>query len=497
MSVPPRKTSLRSIASTIYDTAWVAAIPHPQDPTKPRFPDALNWISARQYPDGSWGSAIFHQHDRIISTMAALVPIARFGRREIDRLQVQRAERFLWQHAHLLRQASVELVGFELLLPALMRLATAAGVQVPAYLDAYTAERAHKLELVREKHYSPTTTIAHSIEFLGADANLLQLLSMQSDNGSIGNSPAATAYLLQHVDDLAAVAYLERCLAASNGNGVPALEPVETFEALWVTYNLYLGGAPVAGLLTDAFCRELVSGLEGPGVSLSPSFRVPDADNSAIALLLLHEAGIPVDPGILRQFERDEYFVSFPHERHSSTGVNTHVLAALTRLGSYPNRGRAIAKILQFLQSARVHERYWLDKWHISPYYATSHAIVALAELPAPYTQYAKTMVDAAVEWFVRTQNADGSWGFYNTPTTEETAYAVLGLCAAPPDEQIARAIEGGRAYLEANQGVARPALWIDKCLYYPTRIVDSALHAALGRTAAYESTELFAAYTR
>lgn len=498
MSVPLRKTSLRSIASTVYDTAWVATIPHPDDPSKPRFPDALNWISARQYADGSWGSAIFHQHDRVISTMAALVALARFGRREIDRLQVLRAERYLWQHAHLLRQASVELVGFELLLPALMRLATEAGVHVPAYLDAYVEERAHKLELVpREKYYTPTTTMAHSVEFLGAEANLLQLLSMQSDNGSIGNSPAATAYLLQHVNDAAAVAYLERCLVASNGNGVPALEPVETYEALWVSYNLYLGGALVVDVLPETFRDELIAAVESEGVSLSPSFRVPDADNTAIALLLLHEAGVDADPAVLRRFERDDYFVSFPHERHSSTGVNIHVLAALTRLCHYPNRGRAIAKILQFLKSARKYDRYWLDKWHISPYYATSHAIVALAELPAPYTQYATTMVDAAVEWFVRTQNADGSWGFYSTPTTEETAYAVLGLCAAPQDEQVTRAIESGRAYLEANQGVARPALWIDKCLYYPTRIVDSALHAALGRAAVYDSSELFAVHTR
>jgi halimadienyl-diphosphate synthase len=430
--------------------------------------------------------------------LAALVPLARFGRRGIDRLQLERAERFLWQHAHLVRHAPVELVGFELLLPALMRLATEAGVHVPPYLDAYAQERAHKLELVpRDKIYSPNATIAHSVEFLGADANLLQLLSMQADNGSIGNSPAATAYLLQHIDDPAAVAYLERCVATGNDSGVPALEPVETYEALWVAYNLYLGGASPDCLLPASLRAQLVTALEGPGVSLSPSFKVPDADDTAVALLLLHEAGIKIDPGALRQFERDEYFVSFPHERHASTGVNIHMLAALTRLTSYPNRGRAIAKILQFLRAARHHERYWLDKWHVSPYYATSHAIVALAELPAPYTQYATVMVDAAAEWIVRTQNADGSWGFYGTPTTEETAYAVLGLCAAPPSEQVTRAIEAGQAYLEANQGLARPALWIDKCLYYPTRIVDSALHAALGRAAAYESNELSAVYTR
>jgi halimadienyl-diphosphate synthase len=478
-----REMPARSIMSTAYDTAWVAALPNPADKSKPRFPSALNWLSTHQLADGSWGSTISHQHDRIISTLAALVPLARFGRRDLDRLQLRRGERYLWQHAHLVRGAPCELVGFELLLPTLMEMATEAGVHVPPYLDVYSEERERKLALVPpEKIYSPTATIAHSVEFLGSQGNLLLLLGMQSDNGSIGNSPSATAYLLHQVDDAAAASYLERCLGGSPGQGVPAIEPCETFEALWVAYNLFLGGAAPSSILSSRMRDELRSALTADGVSLSPSFRVPDADDTAIALLLLHEAGLTVDPTVLRQFEREEYFVSFPHERHPSTGVNIHVLATLMRFPSYPNHGRAIAKILRFLKSARQHDRYWLDKWHVSPFYATSHAMIALGELPEPYTQYAEALIEDAAEWLVRTQYADGAWGFYGIPTTEETAYAILGLTAVPPTPQVLAAIDAGRAYLEANQGTSRPALWIDKCLYYPPRIVDSALHAALGR---------------
>jgi halimadienyl-diphosphate synthase len=479
--VPGNSSVSRAIASTPYDTAWVAAVPHPYDRRDPRFPSALAWIAANQHADGSWGSLIPYKHDRIICTLAALIPLARFGRREVDRVQIRRGERYLWQHGHLLRETPCELVGFELLLPTLIELATDAGVHVPPFLDVFIAERNAKLALLPpEMLYSPGVTIAHSLEFLGTTVNPLQLINVQAPNGSIGNSPAATAFMLQHIDDPAAVAYLQHCLAGDAGSAVPVLEPCETYEALWSAYHAFLGGTPAAELVADpAFRAHLLQSLAAGGVSLSPSFPVADADDTAVALMLLHEAGIEVEPTALQHFERDDYFVSFPYERHASTGVNIHVLQALTRFPSYPNRDRAIDKILHFLESAREHQTFWIDKWHISPYYATSHALAALCELPATYRRQTQPMLDSAVEWIMQTQNADGSWGFYGVPTAEETAYAVLGLQAiAPKQPAVSAAIAAGQAYLTAHTTDDHPAMWVDKCLYYPFRIVATAIMA-------------------
>src|SRR4051794_39945774 len=122
-SITDRRSTTRSIASTAYDTAWVASLPDPVRSHLPRFPTALTWISSHQLTDGSWGSLIMYEHDRVICTLAALVPLARYGRRESDQLQVRRGERFLWQHAHLIRREPSDLVGFELLLPTVMQLA--------------------------------------------------------------------------------------------------------------------------------------------------------------------------------------------------------------------------------------------------------------------------------------------------------------------------------------------------------------------------------------
>ncbi|GAC1544398.1 MAG: type B diterpene cyclase [Herpetosiphon sp.] len=474
-------SSQRAIASTAYDTAWVASVPHPRDRRLPRFPAALSWLAANQLPDGSWGSPIPYIPDRIISTLAALVPMARFGKRESDTCQIRRGERYLWQSAHALHHEGCEMVGFELLLPALIRLALDIGIHVPPQLDAYAAERDRKLALLPpDVLYSRHVTIAHSLEFLGAQVNPDRLLQVRAQNGSIGNSPAATAFLLHHVDDPAAVAYLEDCLAADNGDAVSVLDPCETYEALWVAYHRFVGGVPATIVLPPSLREGLVTSLAGPGVSLSPSFPVPDADDTAVALLLLSEAGMPVDPASLEQFERDEYFVSFPYERHSSTGVNIHVLQALLRYPSYRNCQAAIAKILQFLASTRQQGSYWTDKWHVSPYYATSHAVIALADLGSDYTQQQSTLIAPALHWIVQTQNEDGSWGFYRTPTVEETAYAVLALRAfAPRPSSADQAIVAGMHYLARHIDDARPPLWIDKCLYHPNRIVDAVVNAA------------------
>jgi halimadienyl-diphosphate synthase len=472
-------TTTRAIASVAYDTAWLAMIPHPLHPSQPRYPAALNWISNNQCLDGSWGSAIKYEHDRILCTLAALIPLVKYGRREKDRQQVARGERYLWQHSHLLRTEADQLVGFELLLPTLMRMATQVGVQVPPYLDMYTEQRARKLSMIPpELIYSSRVTTAHSLEFLGADVDASRLLNAQYPNGSIGNSPAATAFMLQHIDDPAGVAYLEDRFTGDGG--VPVLDPCETFEGIWIAYNLFLGGRAAADVLSSEFTASLLDAVRHGGVSMSPSFPIADADDTAVAILLLHEAGYAVDIEMLRQFERDQYFVSYPYEGHPSTGVNIHILSALMHVPGYRQRDQALRKIVRFLRQSRHFGGYWFDKWHISPYYATSHAIVALSELMDEMAEEASSLIEDAAQWIIHTQYENGSWGYWGVPTTEETAYAILALRHLPASAARDAAIATGLSYLDAHQMAVRPALWIGKCLYYPPRIVDAAIVSML-----------------
>lgn len=471
------------ISGVAYDTAWLAGIPDRNDRRTSRYPTTLRWLADNQLSDGSWGSSVRYEHDRILCTLAALAPLAEFGQREDDRRAVQAGTRYLWQHGHLLGKEPVELVGFELLLPALVERARLAGVAVPPHLDIYAAERKQKLELI-PKHalYSPRGTVVHSLEFLGEQADLGGLQSAQGDNGAIGNSPAATAFFLSQSqrEDRGALAYLEGCLDHSGGATAPVLHPCETFELLWAAYHLYIGGAPSQSLLRHAERRRLAQDLGQAGISLSPSFPIPDADDTAVALLLLHDLGETVDPTVLKRFEaQDGSFVSFPYERHSSVGVNVHVLHALSRVPGYPDAERAIERICGYLADQHT-GLYWIDKWHISPLYATAHVIRAVGEL-APRHQGLAQMIENSREWLRQSQNGDGSWGFYGQSTAEETAYGLLALAVSADDRDM-RHCEAAAGYLRQSlaDGAPNPPLWIDKCLYIPPLVVNAAIDAAL-----------------
>src|SRR5579859_7286185 len=156
------------ISGVAYDTAWLAGLATETDRRSSRFPTTLRWLADNQLADGSWGSSVRYEHDRVLCTLAALAPLAEFGRRAEDRCAVDAGTRYLWQHGHLIGREPVELVGFELLLPALVDRARQAGVPVPPHLDVYAQQRADKLRLIPPQAlYSPRTTVVHSLEFLG------------------------------------------------------------------------------------------------------------------------------------------------------------------------------------------------------------------------------------------------------------------------------------------------------------------------------------------
>jgi halimadienyl-diphosphate synthase len=489
------KTAARpGIAGTAYDTAWVASVPAQDERRSSRFPTALQWLVEHQFSDGSWGGSVRYEHDRILSTLAALAPLAAFGRRAEDRACVAAGTRYLWQHGHLMAHEPAELVGFELLLPALVDRAREAGVAVPSHLDIYGPQRAEKLRLIPESAlYSPAVTIVHSLEFLGDRVDLARLQAAQGVNGSLGNSPATTAFYLARQDDPRALTYLQTCLTHTGGAMAPVLHPCETFELLWAAYHLFLAGIPASHLLAPAEREGLLDALGQGGVSLSPTFPIPDADDTAVALLLLHDLGATVDPGLLQRFAQGASgcFASFPYERHSSVGVNLHVLHTLLRVPGYPDAPGAIRRILDYLVEEQSDGLYWIDKWHISPYYATAHVLCVLDELPPDEAARVRPVAARAREWLRQTQNGDGSWGFYGQPTAEETAYALLALTRGESGTVSAadrRRCLAGLRYLrralrswrQPGAADALPPLWIDKCLYTPTLVVRAVIEAAM-----------------
>lgn len=464
-----------------YDIAWMARLR--TEDGEPRWPDLVDWLLENQHPDGSWGGEIEYYHDRIICTLTAIIALRENGQTREAEEAIKRGERYLWQHMHMLPRDPFELVGFELIFPTLLGEARTLGLDVPTHACGYEEIQTDKLRLIPpELLYSPYITTVHSLEFLGQTGNPDLLGKAMFKNGSLGNSPATTAYyLLLDSNNRRALTYLEK--VREHMNHAIMLYPFRLFELIWVLNNLAFSGLSVTEFAGENIWKKLHKELGPDGISLDPTFGIPDGDNTAVCSRLLVSAGYDVDPLVLNRFEDKETqtFRTYNYERNASIGTNVHVLEALSLMPSYPDRREVQEKIILMLLNNRVFNTYWIDKWHASPYYATAHALVGLLR----EGKYLVHACSHTVDWLLHTQREDGSWGFFENGTAEETAYTLTALLYYNRYETIDQDIldQAVRYLTQAYHKTTSscyPVLWIDKCLYAPYDIIRSAILAAL-----------------
>jgi halimadienyl-diphosphate synthase len=199
---------------------------------------------------------------------------------------------------------------------------------------------------------------------------------------------------------------------------------------------------------------------------------------------VLHRAGKPVDQlvPVLLSFERDDHFACFHVERDPSVTANARVLEVLSRDRRYRAR---TDKVVSFLADHRFGEGYWLDKWHISPYYATAHVVAAARS-------YAPELLVGTKDWLLATARPDGSWGWHCS-TLEETAYGIFMLrhlaAADGKDPGVTDAIAAATRYLAEQTEAGRPPrytpsvyphLWVGKGLYTPIIYCHALVLAAM-----------------
>jgi halimadienyl-diphosphate synthase len=467
-----------AMSSTAYDTAWVAQVPSVNGDSAPAFPETLEWLRRNQYPNGSWGARIEYFHDHIISTLAAIVALAVCGDRSRDAEAIQRGERYIRQNVRFLHYDPCETVGFELIVPVLLDKARQLGLNLPyAECDKYNDIREKKLQMIPDHLiYSRQVTTTHSLEFMGSNLDVDQAVDLQEENGSFGNSPSATAYFLAECQENAdARRYLTQVMNANGGAAMPAY-PIEIFNTSWVLYNLDLAGLlaelreeakPHLDYLYDAWNQY-------QGVGFSRQYTVPDLDDTAVVFKLLYRAGYDVTPTVFDAFERDTHFICYPYERNPSIGAHIHLLDALRTCAGYDQHARRVDKALRFYRS-QLYNAFWFDKWHVSPYYVMSHAIIATIG-------YDNELAGEMVNCFLDTQRQDGSWGYFGS-TSEETAYCLQALIQYHKQVKLLRpaVLYHAAQYLHSQyQSRNHPPLWIEKCLYTPPHIVHSVILSAM-----------------
>jgi halimadienyl-diphosphate synthase len=473
------------MSHTAYDTAWVARM---GDIDPDLGSQALEWISENQLPDGSWGARdTYYYHDRVISTLAAMIALAHRGRHVRDKNQIEKGlialERITATATKgLAVDSNRTTVGFEMIVPTLIAEAEQLGI-IKQQKERILGKLAHIREIKMKKlagiQISRFITIAHSSEMTGRDKmDLLEIENLQEKNGSVGNSPAASAYFANSVrkGDEKAMSYLKNVMHSDGGVSFAA--PFDIFERSWVLWNLAL-----TGKVSDeirALCKPHIAHLvdkwdKQNGVSFSETYTPKDGDDTSITFSALSQFGISLDVQAVLNYEEKEYFRCYSLEANSSISVNVHALEALKQAGFEKEHPSAI-KIIKYLQHNQTEYTYWLDKWHISPYYPTSHAIIAAHH-------YDFEMCERAINWILQTQKADGSWGSIpNFSTAEETAYCIQALKIW---EKYHGKIQEGRVakallWLEKNCEPPYPSLWIGKALYCPVHVVRSTILSAL-----------------
>ena len=91
-------------------------------------------------------------------------------------------------------------------------------------------------------------------------------------------------------------------------------------------------------------------------------------------------------------------------------------------------------------------------------------------------------LANDSINWILKTQKADGSWGFHISSTAEETAYCLqaLRIWEKAGNELPNGRIEKGAHWLRNNAEPPYPWLWIGKTLYHPDLIIKSVILTTL-----------------
>ncbi|OQE38676.1 hypothetical protein PENCOP_c008G05124 [Penicillium coprophilum] len=511
------------MSPAVYDTAWVSMVQKPVDGyTVWLFPECFEYILSNQLEDGSW-VMYASQIDGVLNTAASLLSLKRHftSPLQINAIsqedlagRIDRATRAL--HAMLDEwdvDATVH-VGFEILVPALLGYLETEGIVLSfPGRDRLFAVRDQKLARFKpELLYMPVQTPAlHSLEaFIGSIE--FDRVRHHKVNGSFMASPSSTSAVLMHASewDDECEEYLHHIIQSASGNrsgGVPSAFPSTTFEITWTLSTLIKNGFDLDPKIlpsiqkAQAYLHNTLVMEEGT-VGFTPHV-CADADDTAKAILVLQllQQHVSLEP-MLKAFEAEHHFKTYPYERDPSFSANCNVLLALLYTDDVSQYASQIEKATRFLHTHfRESNLKVRDKWNLSPFYswmlmteaiARLHLLFQSSQLLSLKELFEQDLVNLLRDMtasVLHQQNQTRSWG--SRDSKEETAYAVLILTYAVhfefseiPRHLIRKAIHDGCSVLRSNAALGSERLWVEKVTYESEMLSQAYTLAALKKAA-------------
>ncbi len=384
-------------------------------------------------------------------------------------------------------------------------------------------------------HYRPSLNpVARWLRNVARRPTLRVLAEIQPANGGFLEATPLTSFvtmslaaagLANHSVTLKGIDFLMRSV---QGNGS---WPIDTNLSTWLT-TLSINAMPGqldledrerlrAWLLAQQFRspHPYTNAAPGGWAWTDLPGGVPDADDTAGALLALHRLGginatvrSAASAGIrwlLDLQNRDGGIPTFCRGwsamlfDRSSPDLTAHAVRAwsiwLEELpAEAPRLRRAMERAVRFLVRSQRTDGSWLPLWFgnqhapddINSTYGTARVVLGLRELGIRHVSLPGQMLQRARQWLVHAQNPDGSWGGFlkGAPSVEETALAVEALASLPCASDTTAALSAGLAWLIekiASDEWRRPSpigFYFAKLWYYERLYPMIFTVAALGR---------------
>ncbi|MFD0357733.1 hypothetical protein ACFVHW_28955 [Streptomyces sp. NPDC127110] len=481
---------LADLSPSLYDIAVVSLVTGAQQAP------CVDWLLEHATTAHTWGTSR-SWFDAYLSTYAAAVALRNAGMPQ----PADRAYAALPGMAPAGPSPTPETLTFGGLVDTLDRIGTARGWPLPdhpAPVRAIMDRERTKWERMRmwPDFYNPSLSIAgYCAERVYGDpavdaARFLE--SFQAPNGSIANSPGASAVFLLECErrsgqfDAGRLDRLRQYLHSRVPENIGYLDRVPHFVTAWtVMFQRELGPAespPCAPHALDELSRDLFhpSGLlctVGAGATIPG-----DTDSTACGAIAATIAGRPAPKAAAldMMIGSGGAYRTFLFEHDPSLTTNIHMAALLDLEGDH---GRLLP-VLRWLHQQTTQHPALVCKWHLSPAYMLGEMARVMSRIDHPL---ARSLCAGASERLSRTQNSDGGWGVDGS-TAEEAAYAAIGLAAAAEhglaggDRE--RTLRRAHGFLSTHEPQLTP-LWLGKTLYCVQPLVHVLHTVAMRRTEA------------